>query len=148
MNKFSRLLKKAVDVLTSNSSIEVDQLETPPKSVSPGHFSHGYSPYGGVKSEPYIGVPAPLVPSEDPWFPLPIKTEQTIIKETEMKVREAEEKKNQPVSKEPDNIHELLYNKATKNQSTTVQLDPPGGSENFQSGPGGWSSGNGMNQFR
>ena len=98
--------------------------------------------------EPYIGVPAPLVPSEDSWFSPTIKTEKTIIKETEMKIQEAEEKKNQPVTKEPDNIHELMYNRATQNQNTTVQLNPPGGSENFQSGPGGWTSGNGQNQFR
>ena len=138
MSKFSRFVKKAVDALTNKNPIEVDELETSPKDEVKDE----------VKTEPYIGVPAPLVPSEDPWFPSPIKTEQTIIKETEMKVKEAEEKKNQPVAKEPDNIHEVLYNRATKNQSTTVQLDPPGGSENFQSGPGEWSSGNGMNQFR
>ena len=100
------------------------------------------------RKEPYIGVPAPLVPSYDPWFANPIKSEKTIAKETEMKVKEALEKEAQSPTNEPDNIHNVMYNKATKNQKTTVQLDPPGGSENFQSGPGGWTSGNGQNQFR
>ena len=53
-----------------------------------------------------------------------------------------------PFTKEPENIHEVMYQKATKNQNTTVQLNPRGGSENFQSGPGGWTSGTGINQFR
>ena len=29
----------------------------------------------------------------------------------------------------------------------TIDLDPPGGSENFHEGPGGWTSGNGREQF-
>ena len=98
--------------------------------------------------EPYIGVPAPLVPPYDPWFANPIKSEKTIVKETEMKVQEAIEKAALPPTNEPDNIHDMMYNKATKNQNTTVQLNPPGGSENFHEGPGGWTSGNGQNQFR
>jgi len=40
-----------------------------------------------------------------------------------------------------------MYNVATSNGKTTVQLDPPGCSENFHSGPDGWMSGTGMNQF-
>ena len=35
---------------------------------------------------------------------------------------------------EPDNIHQLMYDIATKNQSTTLHIDPLGGSENFQGG--------------
>ena len=40
----------------------------------------------------------------------------------------------QNTSKEPDNIHELMYNIATNHGKTTVQLNPPGGSENFLDG--------------
>ena len=36
--------------------------------------------------------------------------------------------------KEPDNIHEVMYDIATKCGKTTTQLDPVGGSENFQGG--------------
>ena len=38
------------------------------------------------------------------------------------------------VNSEPDNIHELMYDMATKHGKTTTQLDPVGGSENFQGG--------------
>jgi hypothetical protein len=95
-------------------------------------------------------VPAPVVISEDSWFSKPIKSEKAIEYET-VKLMEDQKKKEEFESgpkKEPDNIHEVLYNMATKSQKTTLHIDPPGGSENFQSGPGGWNSGNGMNQFR
>ena len=124
----------------------IQKLLTKPKKVETSKDEVACTVVSG--KEPYIGIPAPLVAPYDPWFAPPIKSEKTIMKETEMKIREAEEKKNQPVTNEPDNIHDLMYNKATKNQNTTVQLNPPGGSENFQSGPGGWTSGNGQNQFR
>ena len=35
---------------------------------------------------------------------------------------------------ESENIHQLMYEMATKSGATTVQLDPIGGSENFQGG--------------
>ena len=124
----------------------IQKLLTKPKKVETSKDEVACTVVSG--KEPYIGIPAPLVAPYDPWFAPPIKSEKTIMKETEMKIQEAEEKKNQPVTNEPDNIHDLMYNKATKNQNTTVQLNPPGGSENFQSGPGGWTSGNGQNQFR
>ena len=48
---------------------------------------------------------------------------------------------------EPENIHELMYEIATKNVATTLALDPipplGGGSENFQEG---WQSGSGLLQ--
>ena len=69
-------------------------------------------------------------------------------REEQMKIEEQSKPKVEKESKEPDNIHEVMYNLATKNQNTTIQLNPPGGSENFQSGPGGWNSGTGQNQFR
>ena len=37
-------------------------------------------------------------------------------------------------TKEPENIHQLMYEIATKSGATTLQLDPIGGSENFQGG--------------
>ena len=37
-------------------------------------------------------------------------------------------------TKEPENIHQLMYEMATKSGATTLQLDPIGGSENFQGG--------------
>ena len=124
----------------------IQKLLTKPKKVETSKDEVACTVVSG--KEPYIGIPAPLVAPYDPWFAPPIKSEKTIMKETEMKIQEAEEKKNQPVTNEPDNIHDVMYNRATQNKNTTVQLNPPGGSENFHEGPGGWTSGNGQNQFR
>ena len=44
---------------------------------------------------------------------------------------------------ESENIHQEMYDLATKNGKTTTQLNPVGGSETFQEGPGGWTSGTG-----
>jgi len=55
-----------------------------------------------------------------------------------------EEENRQYWMNEPKNIHEVMYEMATKNASTTVQLDPVGGSETFQEGTGGWMSGTGF----
>ena len=95
----------------------------------------------------FTGVPAPVVLSNDSWFgDVTYKSQKQLDymeKETEMKRQERE----QNFSVEPDDIHQKMYEIATKNQNTTLQLNPPGGSENFHEGPGGWMSGNGMGQF-
>ena len=101
--------------------------------------------------EDYTGVPAPVYLEHDPWFgneapPYSEKQIDYMEKETAMKIEE--EKLRKAEGGEPENIHQLMYELATKNQNTTVQLNPPGGSENFQSGPGGWNSGTGQYQFR
>ena len=62
-------------------------------------------------------------------------------KETEIKKQEAENR--QYWTNESENIHQEMYEIATKNGKTTVQLNPVGGSETFQEGPGGWTSGTG-----
>ena len=98
----------------------------------------------------YTGVPAPSILEDDPWFgptpPLTEKQEEIRAQLEKEKQLIAEEDDKSP-SKEVANIHEVMYNVATSNGKTTVQLDPPGGSENFHSGPGGWMSGTGKNQF-
>ena len=95
----------------------------------------------------YTGVPAPAYCIEDPWFNAPVYSEKQMDymeQETEMKRQE----RGENFSVEPDDIHQKMYEIATKNQSTTLHLNPPGGSENFHEGPGGWNSGTGINQFR
>ena len=99
-----------------------------------------------MDAPPYTGIPAPVYLEHDEWFGSeePIRSEkqqQYIETETEMKRQEREEN----FSVEPDNMHELMYQTATKNQSTTLHLDPPGGSENFQEG---WQSGAGWSQYQ
>lgn len=107
--------------------------------------------------KPFIGIPAPEVLEDDPWFgPAPetersveIKQMRSLLVEENHLVPEEDDK---PPVKEVDNIHEVMYNIATSGGNTTTQLDPMpplgGGSENFQSGPGGWMSGTGMRQFQ
>ena len=52
----------------------------------------------------------------------------------EMEWKIEEQKKREESGAEPDNIHQVMYEMATKSGATTVQLDPIGGSENFQGG--------------
>jgi hypothetical protein len=100
--------------------------------------------------EPYLGVPAPPYLPEDPWFPAPV------LSEKQLSVKEAHEQAvldNQILADESgsvvesSDIHQKMYEIATKGSATTLQLDPPGGSENFHEGPGGWTSGTGIRQF-
>jgi len=95
-------------------------------------------------------VPAPVVTPNDFWFGEAPKTEKVIEyvkqKNEELYQRLAE----QPQSKEVDNIHQVMYDKATKGVATTLTLDSLGGSEEWQSGTGynQFKSGTGYNQFR
>ena len=85
----------------------------------------------------YVGVPAPVLTPVDDWFSgsygfateIPITEKQKDYMERENEMKMAEDQ-----SKDPDNIHQLMYEMATKSGATTLQLDPIGGSENFQGG--------------
>ena len=90
-----------------------------------------------MNDAPYVGVPAPKYLKHDEWFgPAVISDENKDYMERENEMKMAEDQ-----SKEDDNIHQLMYEMATKSQSSSWQETLPGGSENFQSGPGGWASG-------
>ncbi len=119
--------------------IENIELEAPLVECESGHFTQGYGSY--------TGIPAPVYLEDDEWFgPAPVKTEKQLDymeQEIEMKRQEREEN----FSIEPDDIHQKMYEIVTQNQNTTLHLNSPGGSENFHEGPGGWSSGNGREQF-
>ena len=82
----------------------------------------------------YTGVPAPAYLKDDEWFgPASEYTEKQkdyMVQETEIKRQEFEKS----FSVEPEDIHHVMYEMATKNGATTTQLDPIGGSENFQGG--------------
>ena len=84
----------------------------------------------------YTGIPAPAYLPDDEWFgPTPNLTEkQKDYMAVEMEWKIEEEKKREKSGIEPDDIHQKMYEIATKNQSTTLHLDPIGGSENFQGG--------------
>ena len=88
-----------------------------------------------MEEEPaYTGVPAPAYLKDDEWFgPAAEYTEKQkdyMVQETEIKRQEFEKS----FSVESENIHQEMYDLATKSGATTVQLDPIGGSENFQGG--------------
>ena len=129
--------------------VNCEELEAPVHECGPGHFSHGYSPYGNIPEENrYVGVPAPVVLSNDSWFGdvtyKSQKQEDYMEQETEMKLQE--QKRREEAGEEPEDIHQKMYEIATKNWNTVAETQ--GGSENFHEGPGGWNSGNGRGQFQ
>ena len=85
---------------------------------------------------PYTGVPAPVLNPVDEWFsssygcPSAVTEKQKDYMEQETVMKQQE----QNSSIEPENIHQVMYEMATRSGATTVQLDPIGGSENFQGG--------------
>ena len=90
-----------------------------------------------MDSPPYTGIPAPILTPVDDWFSGPYgcpteKQQDYMVQEAEIKKQEAENR--QHWTKESANIHQEMYDLATKSGATTVQLDPIGGSENFQGG--------------
>jgi hypothetical protein len=89
-----------------------------------------------MEEEPYTGVPAPVVLTKDPWFgsaPVSDANIDYMEREHEAFKQDALNYYNQE-TKESPNIHQEMYELATKSGATTVQLDPIGGSENFQGG--------------
>ena len=84
----------------------------------------------------YVGVPAPILNPVDEWFsssygcPSAVTEKQKDYMEQETVMKQQE----QNSSIEPENIHQVMYEMATRSGATTVQLDPIGGSENFQGG--------------
>ena len=89
-----------------------------------------------MDEEPYVGIPAPTYLEDDPWFgPAPIRSEKQMdYMEQETLVKQEEEDNRQYWTNESEDIHQVMYDMATKNSATTLQLDPIGGSENFQGG--------------
>ena len=93
-------------------------------------------------------VPAPQVLKDDEWFgPAVISDSNKDYMERETEVFKADALNYYGIKQEPKDIHQKMYEIATKS-ATTIQLDPPGGSENYHEGPGGWNSGTGIQQFR
>ena len=102
------------------------------------------------EKEPYTGIPAPPYLAEDPWFP------NVVLSDKQVDIKAAHDAAvadNQILAEgddgvvESSDIHQKMYEIATKGSATTLQLDPPGGSENLHEGPGGWNSGTGLRQF-
>ena len=78
--------------------------------------------------------PAPKYLKDDPWFgPAFFSLYQTEYKLDYQQVIE-ENLLLEDKYPEVENIHEVMYDMATKTNKTTTQLDPVGASENFQGG--------------
>ena len=127
-----------IECAIDEDTVDCDELEAPLRECGPSHFSHGISPYGDIPPENrYTGIPAPILTPVDDWFSSPYgcpteKQKDYMEKEAEIKKQEAENR--QYWTNESANIHQEMYDLATKSGKTTTQLDPIGGSENFQGG--------------
>ena len=88
-----------------------------------------------MDSPPYIGIPAPAYLEDDPWFgPAIVSDKGQDYMEKEAEIKQQEEENRQYWTNEPEDIHQVMYEMATQSAATTLQLDPIGGSENFQGG--------------
>ena len=88
-----------------------------------------------MDEEPYVGIPAPAYLEDDPWFgPAPIRSEKQLdYMEQETFIKQQEHQETH-FTAESEDIHQVMYEMATQNSATTLQLNPIGGSENFQGG--------------
>ena len=117
-----------VECAIDESIVDCDKLEAPIQECGPGHLTQGYGSY--------VGVPAPRVLKGDEWFgPAPVSDANMDYMEREYEAfkQDAMNYYSQE-TKESPNIHQEMYDLATKSGKTTTQLNPIGGSENFQGG--------------
>ena len=125
------MIKKLIDKLFSQKITDEDiECAIDDKTVDCSKFDDD-------QDKAYVGVPAPVLNPVDEWFASPYGVATPVITEKQKEYQESEAFKEEAIkyySKEPDNIHEVMYDMATKSGATTLQLDPIGGSENFQGG--------------
>ena len=130
------LIKKVVGISTTKVECAIDEDIVDCKEID---------------EEPYVGVPAGIISPIDDWFSTPYNEE---VKTTTDMVT-GEPLKKDPVTGEyvaptvePENIHQLMYDMATKNGKHWEQ----GGSETFQENVNfdnsTWQSGTGWGQYR
>ena len=125
------MIKKVINQIKKVFIPKSEFVDNKPKKVEPQKSS-------------YIGVAAPVTTPTDSWFSKPVKTEKVIAYEKHVAQKIEEQKfieATQP-KKEPEDIHQQMYARASKHWATWQEN--VGGSENFQEGPGGWDSGSGI----
>ena len=142
INTITNALKDILNEFGFTKKITDDEIESSINVYNVDPTDHKAVSMLPVKQEPkptYTGIPAPAYLEDDEWFgPAPARTEKQLdymVQEMEIKRQEREEN----FSVESDDIHQRMYEIATSSAPTTVQLNPPGGSENFQDS--GWMSG-------
>jgi len=140
IKKFAQLLSKAVFIPKS----EIEEVEESPIIGEDTSKSDEWIEEE-VEEKPYTGIPAPAYLEDDPWFPAPVLSEkQMSYKEAHEQAVAEQQILDESENKESADIHQKLYEAATKSWNTVAESQ--GGSENFQSGPGGWNSGNGFSR--
>ena len=140
IKKFAQLLSKAVFIPKS----EIEEVEESPIIGEDTSKSDEWIEEE-VEEKPYTGIPAPAYLEDDPWFPAPVLSEkQMTYKEAHEQAVAEQQILDESENKESADIHQKLYEAATKSWTTVAETQ--GGSENFQEGPGGWNSGNGFSR--
>ena len=140
IKKFAQLLSKAVFIPKS----EIEEVEKSPIIGEDTSKSDEWIEEE-VEEKPYTGIPAPAYLEDDPWFPAPVLSEkQMTYKEAHEQAVAEQQILDESENKESADIHQKLYEAATKSWTTVAESQ--GGSENFQEGPGGWNSGNGFSR--
>ena len=135
IKKLKSLIKKVVGISTTEVECAIDEDIVDCKEID---------------EEPYVGVPAGIISPIDDWFSTPYNEEvDTVTGEpVAMDSITGESVSYQPPSCEPENIHQVMYDMATKNGKHWEQ----GGSETFQQNVNldnhTWQSGTGWSQYR
>ena len=141
IKRFASMIQSAVKAVTSEKELEcaVDENTVPCETLGEVY----YSPEA---QGTWTGVPAPVVLEDDPWFgPAPKSDKQKNYEETVAAESQIEEDQRKEETQEPENIHQVMYEMATKNWNTVDETKQSmGGSENIQN----WNSGTGMGQYR
>ena len=140
IKRFTSMIQTAVKAVTSEKELEcaIDD-----EIVSCDTLSNEES-----EAQNYVGIPAPAVLEDDPWFgSAPVSNKQKDYQEATERLHEDIRKESQTTETvESDNIHQEMYEIATSNWNTVDETKQSmGGSENFQEG---WNSGTGMGQYR
>ena len=134
------MIQSAVKAVTSEKELEcaVDENTVPCETLGEVY----YSP---EEQGTWTGVPAPVVLEDEPWFgPAPKSDKQKNYEETVATESQIEKDQRKEETQEPENIHQVMYEMATKNWNTVDETKQSmGGSENIQN----WNSGTGMGQF-
>jgi len=138
-----KFLQKILNKVTNEKTLEDTILESTKKEVET------QTTLLQKKAGTYVGVPAPKILKDDAWFgPAVISDSNKDYMEREYEAFKEEAHKHYGTDekKEPDNIHEVMYQIATESMGSWQENI--GGSENFNSDSDQWSSGTGMGQYR
>ena len=115
------------------------------KNTYPNYPTYPFLPISMNTELKHKTIPAPRVLSDDPWFGPAVISDANRDYVEEQKLLTIEMQNTlRNENKEPDNIHEVMYDMSVKGAVTTLDLDPinVGGSENYGDASGrNWNSG-------